>query len=334
LLFLYLLDLLTSFLLCVAAAIGISVVTSLLSPFLLRFPAPKKSAVLVTGCSSGFGRIFTQLLAKRGHVVFAGVRKVEDGDKLREFTPQPLRHLIYPVILDVTKEEQVKAAFETVKHILQEQDLGLFALVNNAAIVAPCPLELQSLQTLKSVFDVNVFGATHVTQTFIPLLREYNQTRQKNKMFSANARIVFISSASGYATFKFLGGYVATKCALESMADSFRQELVPWNIGVSIIFPGMFDTEMATKDLADSQQKLNHERLSLYTDSLAKWLRTMNLCIKHRSPVYLVADCLERLLYAKYPAKKQWVGRDALFISVVGWLCPDSVIDLLAKTVL
>jgi NAD(P)-dependent dehydrogenase (short-subunit alcohol dehydrogenase family) len=139
----------------------------------------------VTGASSGIGRATALRLAASGWHVYAGVRKPDDGEALqRAVTSGPG---ITPLLVDVTDPEQIKAAVEAVtEHV---GATGLNALVDNAGIGVTSPMELVSLDTLRNLFEVNVFGQVAVTQGFVPLLRQ------------ARGRIVVIGSIGERALF-------------------------------------------------------------------------------------------------------------------------------------
>ena len=92
--------------------------------------APRKSAVLVTGCSSGIGLDAAARLVKCGFLTFATVRKESDISALKQRCGNS--NMLYPLIVDVTKEQQIKAAVETVKQRLQQDGRQLLGVVNNA----------------------------------------------------------------------------------------------------------------------------------------------------------------------------------------------------------
>ena len=135
----------------------------------------EQKAVLVTGASSGIGRNLAETLAENGYFVFAGARKQADLDALNEIPN------IRSVRLDVTKQDQIDAAVETVR----ASGKGLYGLVNNAGVVTLGPITEIDEDDLKWIFDVNVFGVYRVTKAFAPLIIE------------SKGRIVNIRSISG-----------------------------------------------------------------------------------------------------------------------------------------
>ncbi len=192
---------------------------------------PSTRSVLITGASSGIGEACATTLAGRGWQVLAGVRSDADADRLRDSNQG-----IVPLILDVTKPDQIAAAVEIATQHLGSD--GLSGLVNNAGIATGGPLEYLPIEQFRQALEVNVIGALAVTQAFLPLLRR------------GSGRIVNISSISGRIALPFIAPYAASKHALEAMSDCLRVELSPWDIHVSLIEPGNVRTPIWKKSLA------------------------------------------------------------------------------------
>ncbi len=188
--------------------------------------------VVITGASSGIGRAAAEHLATRGWRVFAGVRKMTDGEPLKTAN-------IIPILLDVTKPEQIIAAVDTVSDALNGARLD--GLVNNAGIAIMGPLPLQPLDEFKRHFDVNLFGALAAVQAFAPLLGT------DERRTGSPGRIVNITSVGGKVASPFLGAYTATKHAMESVTDSLRRELIVFGIDAISIGPGSVKTPIWDK---------------------------------------------------------------------------------------
>jgi NAD(P)-dependent dehydrogenase (short-subunit alcohol dehydrogenase family) len=179
---------------------------------------------VITGASSGIGRACALRLDADGWIVYAGVLNAGEADELRDVASARL----HPLFLDVTDEESIAAAARLVTSEAGSE--GLQGLVNNAGISVTSPLELVPIGELRRQLEVNVVGPVSVTQAFLPMIRQ------------ASGRIVNIGSASGSVTTPFVGPYAASKAALESITDTMRLELAPWNIGVSLIAPARVAT--------------------------------------------------------------------------------------------
>lgn len=218
---------------------------------------PGKS-VVVTGCSSGIGRMSAIELAKSGWNVIAGVRRDEDAKSLLQDQPTNLT----PIILDIASKDSVRVACDSIERLTQNS--GLNALVNNAGILIPGPLELITEEQLQQQFEVNVFGTHRLTQRLIPLLRK---AASKNQ----SARLVLISSISGRITPPFFGAYAASKHALEAFGDAWRCELTPWDIAVSVVQPDSVSTaiwDKACSNMEPSKSQEEDQAAQLYASML------------------------------------------------------------------
>lgn len=191
--------------------------------------------VVITGASTGIGAETARYLAKQGWCVFAGIRKEADGERLLDNAVGDLR----PIMLDVTKPEQIEAAVGAVSEQLSGARLA--GLVNNAGVAMMGPLALQPMDEFKAHFEVNVFGLLAATQGFIPLLGG-DESRT-----GAPGRIVNISSVGGKLGSPFLGAYSATKHAVEALTDALRRELVVYGIDAIAIGPGAVKTPIWDK---------------------------------------------------------------------------------------
>jgi NAD(P)-dependent dehydrogenase (short-subunit alcohol dehydrogenase family) len=180
-----------------------------------------RSAVLITGCSTGIGRATAEHLASRGHTVYATARRPE---AIADLEAKGCRVMA----LDVTDEASMQAAVDRV--VAEEGAVG--ALVNNAGYSQSGALETLDMDDVRRQFETNVFGLLRMTQLALPSMRERRA-----------GRIVNISSMG--ANFVFPGGgiYHATKYAVDAMSDALRFEVKGFGIGVVIVQPGLIRTE-------------------------------------------------------------------------------------------
>jgi NAD(P)-dependent dehydrogenase (short-subunit alcohol dehydrogenase family) len=183
---------------------------------------------LISGCSSGIGRVTAGHLAGAGWTVYAGLRHDEGGraaDGLRA-------ERLHPLPLDVTNAAQCAAAIERIA-----ADCGrLDALVNNAGIDSLGALEDQPDYALRSVMEVNFFGALRLTRCALPLMRRGRDTT-----------IVMMSSLSGLLGLPGSSAYCASKFALEGAAEALRNEVARFGVRVCLIEPGGFASAMSSK---------------------------------------------------------------------------------------
>jgi NAD(P)-dependent dehydrogenase (short-subunit alcohol dehydrogenase family) len=260
---------------------------------------------LVTGASSGIGAACASRLTSAGWQVFAGVRRAGDA-------PRGTKE----VLLDVTSEEQIRAAAKRIEE--------LDGLVNNAGIAIAMPLEFIPLHELRRQLEVNVIGQVAVTQAFLPHLRR------------SHGRVVFVGSIAGKSALPFLGAYAASKHALEALADSLRIELRPFGVAVSLVEPGTIKTPIWKKSaaLADSlADGAPADLRDLYGSRIAAFGRVAARRGAGGAPVEAVARAVEQALTQERPRTRKLVGRDAKLRAGVERL-PDRIRDTVYERVL
>ncbi len=265
-------------------------------------------SVLVTGSSTGIGRATALRLDAAGWRVFAGVRREEDAESLRAEGSQRLT----PVILDVTDADAISALAARLSDELGQA--GLDALVNNAGVAIPSPLETIPIDDFRRQIEVNLTGQVAVTQAMLPLIRE------------ARGRIVFISSIGGRIAFPLTGAYHAAKFGIEAVGDVFRQELRPWKIAVSIVEPGSIDTPIWDRGerTADEIGERTPHREELYGKPIAAYRKVVRDLAERGIPPAKVAAEIERALTARRPRPRYLVGLDAKLQARLEDLHPDA----------
>ncbi len=242
--------------------------------------------VVITGASTGIGRAAAEHLASKGWKVFAGVRKHSDGDPLKQANAN-----IQPIILDVAKPDQIKAAVQTVSKALGGKTLD--GLVNNAGIASMGPLPVQPMDQFEQHFEINVFGLMRNTQNFLPLLG-MNETREGKP-----GRIVNITSVGGRLSSPFLGAYAATKHAVEAITDSFRRELIIYGIDAIAIGPGSVKTPIWDKaeDMNRNQPYAN----TVWAEPIQKFADTMLQGGRDGLDPKIIGETIEKALTSSSP---------------------------------
>ena len=189
--------------------------------------------VLITGCSSGLGKTTARHFAAEGWNVVATMRK-PDPSLASDYADQML---VLP--LDVTDP----ASIETAIAAGVERFGRIDAVVNNAGISVVSIFEATAKETIRGIFETNVFGIMNVVQAIIPHLRNHG-----------GGTIVNISSGVGLAAVPLLALYTATKHAVEGLAESLSYELESQNILVKLVEPGaMRTTNFTSNTMAASQ---------------------------------------------------------------------------------
>jgi NAD(P)-dependent dehydrogenase (short-subunit alcohol dehydrogenase family) len=180
----------------------------------------------ITGAGRGFGKEFARAALDRGDRVAATARNTDTlADLVSEYGD-----LITPIVLDVTDRGQVFAAVEKAEEALERIDV----VVNNAGYGLFGMVEEITDQQLRDQLEVNLFGVLHVTQAVLPILRA-----------QGDGHIIQISTIGGIAAFPGLGGYHASKWALEGLSESLAQEVAGFGIKVTIVEPGPYSTDWA-----------------------------------------------------------------------------------------
>jgi NAD(P)-dependent dehydrogenase (short-subunit alcohol dehydrogenase family) len=180
----------------------------------------------ITGSSRGFGRQFVEAAVLRGDKVVATARSSESLADLVAVHGDA----ILPLVLDVTDKA---AVFTAVEHA-QRHFGRLDVVVNNAGYGLFGTVEELSEEQIRDQFETNFFGVLWVTQAVLPILRA-----------QGSGHIVQISSLAGVTAFPTLGGYHASKWALEGLSDSLAQEVAGFGIKVTLVEPGGFATDWA-----------------------------------------------------------------------------------------
>lgn len=247
--------------------------------------------VLITGASSGIGKMTAIKLAENGFKVFAGVRKPEDKTAVEAENSN-----ITGVFIDVTNSESIKNAHEEIKKVTD----SLYALINNAGIAYAGAVECIPVDTIQKQFDINVFGAIRVAQEFMPML--------------CSAKIVNISSMASFGLFPFISPYCASKRALDIFFNALMLECKTPELKVISIKPGVIKTKIWEKSIDENKKVM--ERLP--ETAIEKYRREFEYLVKNAEKnkdkglePERVAELIVRVLNTKNPKPSYTIGRDA-----------------------
>jgi NAD(P)-dependent dehydrogenase (short-subunit alcohol dehydrogenase family) len=190
-----------------------------------------QQVVLITGASTGFGRLIAETLARKDYQVFATMRNV-NGKNARP--AQEIRELakreslaLHVTDLDVTDDVSVERAVRTVIDEIGRIDI----LVNNAGYGLMGVTEAVTLEQARRIMDTNFFGAVRMNRAVLPHMR-----RQKSGL------LIHISSGAARVVVPSMGFYCASKWAMEALAEEYRYELASLGIDSVIIQPGAYPT--------------------------------------------------------------------------------------------
>jgi len=205
--------------------------------------------ILVTGSTSGFGRLTVETLARQGYRVFAGMRAAAGknapaAEALRALAQREALAL-QTIEIDVTDDASVERAIAEIIETIGRLDV----VVNNAGVSYSGPLEAFTLEQVRQQFETNVFSVLRVNRAVLPQMRK-----------QGSGLLLQIGSIAGRLGMPFLGLYGATKFALEGLTESYHYELAPFGIDAAMIEPGTYPTSIS----ANRQVAADAERLALY----------------------------------------------------------------------
>jgi NAD(P)-dependent dehydrogenase (short-subunit alcohol dehydrogenase family) len=271
--------------------------------------------VVITGASSGIGAATALALDRLGMQVFAGVEDAADGRTALGGASPNLRR----IELDVTSAESIEGAVAELESTLGGS--GLDAVVNNAGIGVPGPLETIPIDDLRRQLEVNVLGQVAVTQAVLPLIR------------GASGRVVFVGSVGGILASQFAGAYHASKFAIEAIGDVWRQELDPEGIPVILIEPSAISTPIWDKAIAYLDRLLSRDeaRLAPYRDRLTAFQESLRSADEHGKAPEDVAEVIATALTEKRPDARYVVGGAGKLATALRPLVPDRIADKLAE---
>lgn len=189
-----------------------------------------KEIIVITGASSGFGALAARLLARAGHMVYAGMRETEGRNAAQVEAAKVFarEHAVdlRAVEMDVQSDASVDKAIAA---IVQEQH-RLDTVIHNAGHMVFGPAEAFTPEQLAELYDVNVLSTQRVNRAALPVLRKQGR-----------GLVVWVSSSSTRGgTPPYLAPYFAAKAGMDALAVSYAGELARWGIETSIIVPGAF----------------------------------------------------------------------------------------------
>ena len=223
--------------------------------------------ILITGCSTGIGRMTAKFFQEKGWNVVATVRKNPEQDEELNTLDNVL-----VTALDVTKEDTIKAAVQATLDRFGKIDV----LLNNAGYGSYGILEATPESAIRMQFDVNVIGALMVTKNVIPHMRK-----------AGEGIIINISSMGGKITFPLGTLYHGSKFAVEGMSEALSYELEAIGITVKMVEPGMINSNFA----ATTMNNLNIDPAQTeYAGFIEKFMAGMQQAGSQSSEPIIVAE--------------------------------------------
>jgi NAD(P)-dependent dehydrogenase (short-subunit alcohol dehydrogenase family) len=193
---------------------------------------------LITGCSTGFGRLLAEAALNRGDQVVATARDPASLSDMAKTFPKTAR----AAALDVTKPGAAEKAVALAVEAFGRLDI----LVNNAGFGFIGAIEEATPDEYRPMFETNVFGLIETTRAALPAMRKTG----------AGGRIVNMSSGAGIKGLQGSGHYNATKFAVEGISEALAQEVAPFGIAVIIVEPGPFRTDFLGRSISAAKKEM------------------------------------------------------------------------------
>lgn len=262
----------------------------------------KQHVILITGASSGFGKITAKMLIDEGHIVYGTSRKTVEskGEAVRMLT------------MDVTDTASIRRAVE---QIISEQG-RIDILVNNAGVGISGALELATDEEIAWQMDTNFMGVVNVCKAVLPYMRK---TRQ--------GRIINISSIGGVIAVPFQGFYSASKFAVEGYSEALASEVYPFGIQVCLVEPGDFNTNFTANRSISAVTQCDPD----YRESFARAVQIIEEAEHNGAHPKRLGHAICKLVRSKHPAFRTKVGplEQVLFARLKGCLPGKLVLSVI-----
>ena len=230
--------------------------------------------VVITGGNSGIGRSTAIGLAKAGYKVFATMRSLERGEKLREAI-RKLELDITEIELDVSNDESVANGFGQILKATGQIDV----LINNAGIGSNAVIEDVNIALDKEVFETNFWGPVRCIQAALPTMRAQR-----------SGHIVQVSSIAGRIGLPAQPIYSASKWALEGLSENLAHDLSSFGVRVSIVEPGVTRTAILGKNNTVPD---NDDFKEVYARMLDMYMEGIEANVKPEEVSETILSCLE-----------------------------------------
>ncbi|MDJ0787978.1 MAG: SDR family oxidoreductase [Myxococcota bacterium] len=263
--------------------------------------------VLITGCSTGIGKLAAQTFHAKGWNVVATLRTPEKEKQLSELDG------VLVTRLDVTDKASIQAA---VSEAL-ERFGGIDVVVNNAARGGHALLEASSDEMVRAMFDTNVFGVMDVCRTVLPHMRE-----------RGTGCIINVTSMAGMLGLPLETSYSATKYAVEGMTEALAFEIKGFGLSAKTVAPGAYMRTEFSSNANDADFEAGGPELTAHANSLLAHFRSsVSSEGGDTADPQEVADKIFECATTETPVHNP-VGKDAeLLISMMGGPGRQAFID-------
>lgn len=246
-----------------------------------------QKVVLITGISSGFGKITAELLASKGFVVYGTVRK--EAESMQN---------VNILRMDLMDHLSIKQAVSS----LLKKEGRIDILINNAGAHTGGAIETTSIENFRIQMDTNVTGMIYMLKEVLPAMRQQRE-----------GKIINLSSIGGLMGLPFQGIYSASKFAIEGLSEALRMEVKPYNIKVVVINPGDFHTN----NTANRRNFLTKNINDPYAEQFAKSLAIIEKDENGGWPPEVLARKLVKIVETKNPSQRYVIATSEQKLAVV-----------------
>ncbi len=274
--------------------------------------------VVISGASTGIGYALALEFDQRGFHVYAGVRRAEDGDRLRQAGSERMK----PVTLEVTQDASVDAVVERVRAD------GLYTdsliVISNAGVMYPSPIEGMPMRNTEKTFQVNYFGVVRLSKAFVPLLRE-----------ARHGRVAIIGSVGGRVAQPLLADYTASKAAVRSFSRSLRMELAAWNIAVVLIEPGAVTSKLMERGLGTFESDWNtiDPQIAENWAPVMERVQSITKNFSHMLPADKAATRIADAIVRRSPRREVLIGKDAQALNILQRMLPQTLFEKIVSRI-
>ncbi|MGI6623544.1 MAG: SDR family oxidoreductase [Clostridiaceae bacterium] len=268
----------------------------------------RNKVVLITGASSGIGKTTADYLMKKGFHIYGTSRKALGNIEVNEASDALTGGFLRMIPMDVTNEESVDNAINTVI----EKEGHIDVLVCNAGAGIAGSVEDVSMEEARTQFDINFFGTLRVIKAVLPLMRDQGY-----------GKIIAVSSVAGVISIPYQAHYSSSKYAVEGLAEALRYEVAPFGIKVCLVEPG--DTKTGFTKSRITAQKANRE--SPYYERFTRSLARMEKDEQNGASPISVARVIYKMIKKKNPPVRTTVGLQYKTILFLKKILPGSILE-------
>lgn len=260
--------------------------------------------ILITGSSSGIGRVSAKYLSSMGYKVYGTSRKSIKNTELYEM-----------IQMDVSDDVSVKQGID---YILKREG-HIDVVVNNAGIGIAGSIEDTSIEEIKSQFETNLFGVLRVCHEVLPIMRKQRY-----------GYIINIGSIAGSIGVPFQGAYSASKSAIQGLTEVMRMEVKPFGVHAVLVEPGDFNTGFTDSRVSTRRSQINPD----YKERFRMAIQTMERDERNGHHPKSIATLVYKIINNPSPQLKYRIGprKELIAVHLRKFMIPSLFEKMIMKT--